>query len=71
MEEDETRYRWPVEAKVKAGAGAAVVTAFVVWLLGRYVFRGVVPAEVVDLVALAVPGLAALVGGYLAPHTPR
>lgn len=65
------RYRWPVEAKVKSATAYAVVTAFVVWALGRYVFRGLVPGEVVDLVAFAVPGLAAFVGGYLAPHTPR
>lgn len=61
----------PVEAKVKAATAAAVVTAFVLWLLSRYVFRGEVPAPVEGVVTLAVIGAATWLASYFAKHTPR
>lgn len=65
------RVRWPVEAKVKHATAGAILAAFVVWALQRYVFRGDVPEPVVAVVALAVPAVLTFAAGYLAPHTPR
>lgn len=74
---------WPVESKVKAGAGGAaggagagaIVAAFVLWALTRWAFHGDVPGPVVALVLLVVPAAVSAGGsylaGYLAPHTPR
>lgn len=61
----------PVEAKVKAATGWAAATGFAVWLLSTYVFHGVVPAAVLDLLQVLVPAIGALLGGYLTRHTPR
>lgn len=59
------------EAKVKAASAAATVTAFVLWVLGTYVFKDVVPEAVEGLVALVVTGLATWTAGWYAPHTQR
>lgn len=61
----------PVETKVKSAAGWAAVTGFAVWVLETYVFHATVPAPVQALIDVAVPGLGALLGGYLAKHTYR
>lgn len=61
----------PVEAKVKAAGATALVTGVAVWLLGRYVFGGVVPADVVLAVEAVIPGVLAAYAGWKAKHTPR
>lgn len=61
----------PVEAKVKAASATALVTGVVVWLLGRYVFGGVVPADVVLAVEAVIPGALAAYAGWKARHTAR
>jgi hypothetical protein len=61
----------PVETKVSAATVAAVVSAFVVWVLRTYVFKGDVPPEVEALVGVAVVGATTFAAGWLSPHTPR
>lgn len=68
---DDMRVPWPVETKVKAASAGSVLAGFVLWLLGRYLFRGDVPEPVALLVLLAVPAALTFAAGYLAPHTPR
>ena len=64
--------RTPIEAKVQAGTLAATVGGVAVYLLQTYAFKGnTVPAGLVSLIYAVIPGLLALAGGYLAPHTPR
>lgn len=60
-----------VETKVQAGSISAALAGVVLYLLQQYVFKGSVPAGVVSLVYLAVPGLVAFAAGYIAPHTYR
>lgn len=60
-----------VEPKVKAATAAATVAAFVLWVLGAYVFDGVVPLPVQGLVGLVVTGGSTFVGGYYARHVDR
>jgi hypothetical protein len=62
----------PVEAKVQAGSLTAAAAGVALWALQTYVFKGSdVPAGVVSLVYLLVPGVLALAAGYVAPHTHR
>jgi hypothetical protein len=61
----------PVERKVQASTAAAAASGFLLWLLGRYVFRGGVPDVIVSWVFVATPGALALIAGYCAKHTPR
>jgi hypothetical protein len=62
----------PIEAKVQAAGVAGAAAGVVLWVLQTYAFKGnSVPAGLVSLVDVAVPGILALAGGYLAPHTPR
>jgi len=77
----------PVEAKVYAatiGTGAgAVVSAFIVWLLGVIVWRAPftapgaaeavasVPGPVTAIVGLVITVGSSFIGGYWAKHTPR
>lgn len=61
----------PMEKKVKAGGVTTLVTGVVVWLLGRYVFGGVVPADVVLGVEAIVPTAAGTYAAWRADHTPR
>ena len=63
--------RVPIEAKVQAGTLSAVVGGIAVWALQTYVFRGNISPGLMSLIYAAVPGLLALAGGYLAPHSPR
>jgi hypothetical protein len=65
-----------VEAKVKTASAAAGLTALVVAMVQRWIFRGdTVPAELVVLitavVSSAVAYAATWVTGYLTRHTPR
>jgi intracellular septation protein A len=62
---------YPVEAKVKAATGAAVVASFIDWLLSTYVFHNVLPDPVILLISLAVSGAGTLVAGYVAKHQYR
>jgi hypothetical protein len=61
----------PVEKKVQASTAAAAVSGLVVWVLGRYVFRGAVPDAVASWIYVVVPGLVTFAAGYLARHTGR
>jgi hypothetical protein len=62
----------PIEAKVQAAGVAGAAAGVVLWVLQTYAFKGnSVPAGLVSLVDVAVPGILALAGGYLAPHTDR
>lgn len=77
----------PVEGKVAAatvGSGAgAVVSVFILWLLGVLVFGAsgdatlssaaieAVPTPVAGLIGAAVTVGGTFVGGYFAQHTPR
>ncbi len=62
----------PIEAKVQAAGVAGAAAGVVLWVLQTYAFKGgSVPAGLVSLVDVAVPGVLALAGGYLAPHTNR
>jgi hypothetical protein len=52
--------------KVVAASTTAAVTAFVLWLLGEYVFpERAVPEAVEGLVLVVVPGVVAFVAGYV------
>jgi hypothetical protein len=67
-----TTGRAPVEAKAQAAGVAGGAAGVVLWVLQTYAFKGAaVPAGLVSLVDVAVPGILALAGAYLAPHTPR
>jgi hypothetical protein len=51
--------------KVVAAGGVGSVAAFVLWLLGTYVFKGTgIPLPVEGAVEFVVPGLAAGVAGW-------
>lgn len=64
--------RAPIEAKAQAAGLAGTVAGIVLWLLQTYAFKGnAVPAGLVSLIDAVVPGAIALLGAYLAPHTPR
>jgi hypothetical protein len=60
-----------IEPKVKAATGGATAAAAVCWALTTYVFHGVLPVPVEALVNVAVPGVVAFLGGYLARHVDR
>ncbi len=56
----------PIEAKVQAAGVAGAAAGVVLWVLQTYAFKGgSVPAGLVSLVDVAVPGVLALAGGYL------
>ncbi len=61
-----------VETKVKAATAGAVLTAFALWVLARYVFKAEdVPGPVAAVVGLAITGAVTSIAGYVARHTPR
>ena len=60
-----------IEAKVQAGTLSAVLGGIAVWALQTYIFKGNISPGLVSLIYAAVPGILALAGGYLAPHSPR
>ena len=49
----------PTETKVKASTAAAAASGLVLWVLGRYAFKGAVPAALT------------FAAGYYARHTSR
>lgn len=61
----------PVERKVAAAGGTALVVGFIVNWLGTAVFHGAVPDVVAGIVEAGVTAGAAFVVGWLARHTPR
>jgi hypothetical protein len=61
----------PVERKVTASTGAAAVSGLVLFMLGRYVFKGAVPDVVASWIYVLVPSAVTFTAGYLARHTPR
>jgi hypothetical protein len=60
-----------IENKVKASTSAAAVSGLILWVLGRYVFRGEVPDVLASWIYAVLPGVLAFGAGYLARHTPR
>lgn len=60
-----------VERKVATGSTAATVTAFVVYLLARYVLHAEVPDVLVGVIGSLVTGLITLVTGWMSRHTAR
>jgi len=60
-----------VETKVKAGTAAAAAAGLVLWVLGRYVFKGAVPDVVASWVYAAIPAALTFAAGYYAKHTSR
>ena len=61
----------PIAPKVQAASVSAAVAGAVLYLLQTYVFKGDVPDGLQSLVYVAVPGVVALIAGYLAPHQVR
>ena len=60
-----------IETKVKAGTAAGAVSGILLWVLGRYVFKGNVPDVAVSWTYAVVPAVITFAAGYLAKHTPR
>ena len=60
-----------IETKVKAGTAAGAVSGILLWVLGRYVFKGTVPDVAASWVYAAVPAVITFAAAYLAKHTPR
>ena len=61
----------PVETKVKASTAAAAVSGIVLWILGKYVFKGTVPDVIASWTYVLVPAVVTFAAGYIARHTPR
>ena len=62
----------PVERKVQASTGAAAMSGLVLWVIGRYIFRGNgVPDVIASWVYVIVPGIVTFAAGYFAKHTSR
>lgn len=61
----------PVERKVQASTAAAATSGLVLWITGRYLFKGDVPDVVASWVYVAVPAVITFAAGYLAKHTSR
>ena len=61
----------PIERKVQASTAAAAASGLLLWVLGRYVFKGAVPDVIASWVYAAVPGVLAFAAGWLTKHTPR
>ena len=61
----------PVERKVQASSAAAAASGLLLWVLGRYVFKGAVPDVVASWVYAVIPGVLAFAAGWITKHTPR
>lgn len=61
----------PVETKVKAATVSAAIAGLIVWALQTWAFGGEIPGPVEAAVNVLVPGAAAAIAGFWAPHTPR
>ena len=60
-----------IERKVQASTAAAATSGLILFILGRYVFRGDVPDAVVSWIYVIVPSVITFAAGYQAPHTHR
>jgi hypothetical protein len=47
------------------------VSGLLLWIAGRYVFKGSVPDVVASWVYVAIPSVITFMAGYAARHTPR
>jgi hypothetical protein len=61
----------PIEKKVQASTAAAATSGLILWITGRYLFKGDVPDVVASWVYVAVPAVVTFGAGYLAKHTSR
>ena len=61
----------PVERKVQASTAAAALSGLLLWIAGRYIFKGSVPDVVVSWVYVIVPSVITFLAGYAAKHTER
>jgi len=61
----------PVERKVQASTATAAVSGMVLWVLGKYVFKGDVPDVFASWIYVLVPAGLTFVAGYFTKHTPR
>ena len=62
---------YPVEPKVQVAGVTAAASGAVLWILGKYVFKGNVPDGIASMVYVAMPGVLAFVAAYFAPHQHR
>ena len=60
-----------VERKVQASTAAAATSGLILWITGRYLFKGDVPDVVASWVYMLVPAAITFAAGYRAPHTHR
>lgn len=61
----------PVEKKVQASTAAAATSGLVLWIAGRYLFKGDVPDVFASWAYVAVPAAVTFAAGYAARHTHR
>jgi hypothetical protein len=60
----------PIRSKVKAATATSAVAGAVIWILGKYVFKGsTVPDVFVQDTYVLVPAIFAFIGGYLKKET--
>lgn len=59
------------ERKVTTSTVAAAVAGLVIWLVGKYVFKGAVPDPVALAINVLTPGVLAFLAGYFTRHTHR
>ena len=62
---------YPVEPKVQVAGVTAAASGAVLWIPGKYVFKGAVPDGIASMVYVAMPGVLAFVAAYFAPHQHR
>lgn len=63
---------YPIETKVKAGAGGASVAVLIALVVLHYIPWLNGNGELVaDAIGAIIAGIGSLVAGYRAPHTPR
>jgi hypothetical protein len=60
-----------VEKKVQASTAAAATSGLVLFILGRYVFRGDVPDVVTSWTYVAIPAVITFAAGWATRHTHR
>jgi hypothetical protein len=63
--------QYPIAAKTSAAGVSAAMSGAILYVLQRYVFKGVVPDGIASMIYIAMPGALAFAAAYLAPHQPR